>query len=122
LEPSEYADCLPGTLCIEGHHLVKLTRKGAQWEFGPLQETAMDNIKQALLTSLALQPINYKSDAPVILSVDTSHIAIGFILSQCDLDNVKLRYHARFRSITLNELESQFSQPKLGLYRLYRSL
>jgi hypothetical protein len=72
------------------HHLVKLTHKGAQWEFGPLQETAMDDLKQALLTSLALWPINYKSDAPVILSVDTSHIAIGFILSQCDLDNVKL--------------------------------
>jgi RNase H-like domain found in reverse transcriptase len=82
----------------------------------------MDDLKQALLMSLALQPINYKSDAPVILSVDTSHIAIGFILSQCDLDNVKLRYHARFRSITLNEQESRFSQPKLELYGLYRSL
>jgi hypothetical protein len=69
------------------HHLVKLTHKGAQWEFGPLQETAMDDLKQALLTSPALWPINYKFDAPVILSVD---IAIGFILLQCDLDNVKL--------------------------------
>jgi hypothetical protein len=78
------------------HHLVKLTRKGAQWEFGPLQETAMDELKQALLTSLALQPINYKSNTPVILSINTSHIAIGFILSQCELDNVKLRYHAHF--------------------------
>jgi hypothetical protein len=93
----------------QAHHLVKLTCKGAQWEFDPLQETAMDNLKQALLTSLALQPINYKSDAPGILSIDTSHIAIGFILSQCDLDNVKLRYHAHFRSITLNKQESQFS-------------
>jgi hypothetical protein len=65
----------------QAHHLVKLTRKGAQWEFGPIQETAMDNLKQALLTSPALWPINYKSDAPVILSVNTSHIAIGFILS-----------------------------------------
>jgi hypothetical protein len=85
------------------HHLVKLTRKGAQWEFGLLQETAMDDLKQASLMSPALQPINYKSDTPVILSVNTSHIAIGFILSQCDLGNVKLQYHACFRSITLNE-------------------
>jgi RNase H-like domain found in reverse transcriptase len=82
----------------------------------------MDNLKQALLTFAALWPINYKSDAPVILSINTSHIAIGFILLQCDLDNVKLRYHECFRSIMLNKWESQFSQPKLELYGLYWSL
>jgi hypothetical protein len=104
------------------HHLVKLTRKGAEWEFGPDQLTAMDDLKQALLTSPALKPIDYKSEAPVILSVDTSYIAIGFILSQCDPDNPKLRYHARFGSITLNDRECRFSQPKLELYGLYRAL
>ena len=92
------------------HHLVKLTRKGVEWEFGREQQTAMDDLKQALLTSPALRPINYKSDSPVILSVDTSYLAIGFILSQCDTKNPKLRYHARF------------SQPKLELYGLYRTL
>jgi RNase H-like domain found in reverse transcriptase len=49
-------------------------------------------------------------------------MAIGFILSQRDLDNVKLQYHACFGSITLNEQESRFFQPKLELYGLYRSL
>src|SRR5271163_159703 len=82
----------------------------------------MDDLKQALLTSTALRPIDYKSDVPVILSVDTSYIAIGFILSQCDPDNPKLRYHSRFGSITLNERECRFSQPKLELYGLYRAL
>jgi hypothetical protein len=104
------------------HHLVKLTRKGAEWEFGPNQISAMDDLKQVLLTSPALRPINYHSEAPVILSVDTSYIAIGFILSQCDIDNPKLRYHARFGSITLNDRECRFSQPKLELYGLYRAL
>jgi hypothetical protein len=104
------------------HHLVKLTRKGAEWEFGPDQQAAMDDLKQALLTSPALKPIDYKSDAPVILSVDTSYIAVGFILSQCDLENPRLRYHARFGSITLNDRECRFSQPKLELYGLYRAL
>ena len=37
----------------------------------------MDNLKQALLTSLALQPINYTSSALVILLVNTSNIAVG---------------------------------------------
>lgn len=104
------------------HHLVKLTRKGAEWEFGTAQQEAMEDLKQALLTSSALRPIDYTSEAPVILSVDTSYIAIGYILSQCDTDNPKLRYHSRFGSITLNERECRFSQPKLELYGLYRAL
>jgi hypothetical protein len=63
----------------------------------------MDDLKKALLESLVLCLIDYKSDSLVILVVDTSYIAIGFILLQCDLDNAKLRYHSHFRSITLNE-------------------
>ena len=102
--------------------LVKLTRKDVEWEFGPDQLDAMEDLKQALLTSPSLRPIDYESVSPVILSVDTSSIAIGYILSQCSPDNPKLRYHARFGSITLNERECRFSQPKLELYGLYRAL
>ena len=47
---------------------------------------------------------------------------IGSILSQCDPGNPKLRYVAKFGSITLNEREARFSQPKLELYGLYRAL
>jgi hypothetical protein len=36
--------------------------------------------------------------------------------------NVKLRHYSRFGSITLNEREARFSQPKLELYGLYRSI
>ena len=85
------------------HHLVKLTRKGAPWEFGLEQLTAMDNLKSALLAPPVLCPIDYRSDIPVILSVDTSYIAVGFILSQCNPVNLRLRYHVRFGSITLND-------------------
>jgi hypothetical protein len=104
------------------HHLVKLTRKGAEWEFGQKQLEAMADLKEALLKSPALRPIDYHTNAPVILSVDTSQIAIGHILAQCDLDNPKLRYIAKFGSITLNSREARFSQPKLELYGLYRAL
>ena len=41
-------------LAHRAHHLVKLTQKGAEWEFGMKQLEAMDNLKQALLTSPAL--------------------------------------------------------------------
>lgn len=104
------------------HHLVKLTRKNVEWEFGAEQIAAMDDLKDALINSPALRPIDYTSNASVILSVDTSYIAVGFLLAQCDVDNPKLRYYAKFGSITLNEREARFSQPKLELYGLYRSL
>jgi hypothetical protein len=104
------------------HHLVKLTRKGVEWEFGQDQLNAMQDLKDALLASPALKPIDYTSEAPVILSVDTSSIAVGFILSQCDPNNTKFRYFSKFGSITLNEREGRFSQPKLELYGLYRAL
>ena len=104
------------------HHLVKLTRKGAKWEFGEKQLAVMEDLKEALVTSPALRPTDYHSEAPVILGVDTSYIAIGSILSQCDLDNPKLRYVAQFGSITLNERKARFSQLKLELYGLYQAL
>lgn len=104
------------------HHLVKLTRKDASFEYGPQQIDAQEDLKQALLTSPALRPIDYTSGMAVILSVDTSYIAVGYLLCQCDSEDSKKRYFARFGSITLNEREARFSQPKLELYGLYRSL
>ncbi len=104
------------------HHLVKLTRKDRPFEFGLEQLQAQEDLKQALISSPAIRPIDYTTGAPVILSVDTSYIAVGFILSQCDVDNPRLRYFSRFGSITLNEREARFSQSKLELYGLYRTV
>jgi len=104
------------------HHLAKLTRKDAPFEYGPLQIEAQEDLKQALLTSPALRPIDYASGATVVLAVDTSYLAVGYILGQCDAEHTKTRYFSRFGSITLNDREARFSQPKLELYGLYRSL
>ena len=104
------------------HHLVKLTRKNEPFEFGQSQIAAQEDLKQALVDSPAIRPLDHTSGAPVILSVDTSYIAVGFILSQCDIENPKIRYFSRFGSITLNDREARFSQPKLELYGLFRSV
>jgi len=106
----------------KAHHLNKLTRHGVPFEFGPDQKQSMADLKAALLDSPALRPIDYESPAPVILAVDTSVHAIGYYLAQCDIDNPRKRYFSRFCSITLNERESRFSQPKLEIYGLYRAL
>jgi hypothetical protein len=102
--------------------LVQLTRKGVPFVFGPEQIAAQEDLKQALIASPALRPIDYSSNSPVILAVDTSSIAVGFYLCQADPDNLRKRYYARFGSISLNEREQRFSQPKLELYGLFRAL
>ncbi|KAL7277220.1 hypothetical protein ACG7TL_009070 [Trametes sanguinea] len=102
--------------------LVKLTRKDVPFEFGEEQIKAMEDLKEALLNSPALRAINYESLANVILAVDTSYIAVGYHLCQCDEQDPKKRYYNRFGSITLNDRESRFSQPKLELYGLFRAL
>ncbi|KAJ3474731.1 hypothetical protein NLI96_g12289 [Meripilus lineatus] len=104
------------------HNLVKLTRKGQPFEFGEDQLKAMEDLKNAVQTCQALRALDYTSPSPVILAVDTSFIAVGYHLCQCDEDDPRKRYYARFGSITLNDRESRFSQPKLEIYGLYRSL
>jgi hypothetical protein len=104
------------------HPLVKLTRLNEPFEFDSEQIAAQKDLVSALLDSPALKPIDYDSDSPVILAVDTSYIAVGFHLCQCDSKDPKKRHYARFGSITLNEQEARFSQPKLELYGLYRAL
>ncbi|THH05357.1 hypothetical protein EW146_g9926 [Bondarzewia mesenterica] len=96
--------------------------KEEPFHFGPDQIAAQENLKAALLASPILRLIDYSSKAPVILAVDTSHITVGFHLCQCDPDNSKIRYYARFGSITLNDREARFSQPKLKLYGLFCAL
>lgn len=102
--------------------LTRLTRKGVPFEFGKEQIAAQEDLKQAVLVCPAIRAIDYESEAPVIMAVDTSNIAIGFFLAQQDPNNPKVRSYARFGSITLNDREKRFSQAKLELYGLFRAL
>jgi hypothetical protein len=69
---------------LHAHPLIKLTRKDKPFIFGPEQIQAQEDLKTALLDSPALRTINYTSSTPIILAVDTSYIAVGFQLCQCD--------------------------------------
>ncbi|CAA7265259.1 unnamed protein product [Cyclocybe aegerita] len=80
----------------------------------------MDTLKHAVTMCPAIRPIDYTSNLEVILSVDSSVIAIGYILAQ--LDDKGRRRPARFGSMTLNEREAKYSQAKIELYGLFRSL
>lgn len=83
--------------------LVNLTQKGVPFEFSPVQIEAQAGLKQALLNSPVLWLINYQSDSPVILMIDTLQIAVGFYLCQADLVMPEKHYFACFRSLPLND-------------------
>jgi hypothetical protein len=100
--------------------LVDLTRKDIEWEFAEEQREAMAQIKDAIVKSPALWPIDYICGRKVILVVDSSYIAVGFMLLQLGVD--EKHYPAWFGLIPWNPRESRYSQAKLELYGLFHAL
>ena len=101
--------------------LVDLTRKDVPFHWGPDQEEAFVRLKELVSSAPALRPIDYHSNKPIILSVDTSIYGIGFILSQEDEQG--RRAPARYGSIPVSKEEARtYSQSKLELYGLLRAL
>ena len=100
--------------------LVQLTKKDVDFAIGPDELAAIATLKDLAINSPALRAIDHSSEREVILSVDSSNVAVGFILSQMGEDNK--RYPSRFGSITWNDRESRYSQSKLELYGLFRAL
>ena len=100
--------------------LIQLTRKDVSFEMGPSQMESFERLKEAVANSPALRPIDYESERPVILAVDSCANGAGYILLQLGKDGK--RYPSRFGSITFNDRESRYSQAKLELYGLFRSL
>lgn len=100
--------------------LRKLTLKDTTFEWTSAQEEAFQDMKAVICSAPALMPIDYTSERPVILAVDSSIHAIGFILMQ--IDEQGRRRPARYGSLPINPVEANYSQAKLELYGLYRAL
>ena len=100
--------------------LTELVRRDAEFIWDNRREEAFQKLKHLITTAPVLRPIDYNSDRPVVLSVDSSIIAVGFILSQEDEQGRKRP--ARYGSLPMNEREARYSQPKLELFGLYRAL
>lgn len=93
------------------------------------------DIRMAKEASLTCEPGKY-NEGRLILAVDSSMVAVGFVLYQVfrsndsDLNpdatttrNSKLiKFPLRYGSITLNQVESRYGQPKIELYGLFRAL
>lgn len=100
--------------------LTQLLRKDLDFEFGEDQRSAFMDIKEAIISSPALRPLDYQSGRPIVLKVDSSPIGFGVIVLQEGED--ARRYPSRFLSGCWNATESRYSQPKRELYGLFRGL
>jgi hypothetical protein len=94
--------------------LVQLTRKNVDFEFGGEHLLAMEKMKHFTKECPAIRAINYHSGNEVILAVNSSWMAVGFVLYQLGDDG--RRYPSRFGSIMWNEREQKYSQAKIELY------
>ncbi|GAA5913332.1 hypothetical protein JCM6882_004090 [Rhodosporidiobolus microsporus] len=84
-------------------------------------EAAMEEMKTAIGKGVRLRPIDYTPDAGrVTVSVDSSYIAAGVAIWQEDDEGV--RRPVRFDSIPFSPVESRYSQPKLELAGVFKSL
>jgi len=100
--------------------LTQLYHKNKEFLWGPQQETAFAEIKKRITSAPVLRPINYTSGDKVILLVDSSKYATGFILWQ--VDNKGHRHPARFGSLPMSEAAGRYSQAKLEIFGLYKAL
>lgn len=98
--------------------MQNLTKKVVPFVWGEAQQKAMDNVKKAVKESGAIRPLKYRSDREVVLNVDSCYLSIGFYICQEDENDPRKRIYMRFASITLNEREARYSQPKRELLEL----
>jgi hypothetical protein len=102
--------------------LTRLTHKDTEFVFGTKEIASQEKLKAAIVSSPAIQAIDYNSKQTVYLLVDTSYITIGYVLTQQMPGSNTKRYPSRFGSMLLNERKANYSQPKLELYGLFCSL
>jgi Integrase zinc binding domain/RNase H-like domain found in reverse transcriptase len=102
--------------------LNNLLRQKVEFVWGAEQEESMAELKTALENAVPLGNIEYESTRTVVLAVDTSWKAVGFYIYQESDDEKRKKTFIRFGSITLNEREARFSQPKRELFGLKRAL
>jgi hypothetical protein len=102
--------------------LNHLLRKGVPFKWGPEEEKSMAELKEALINFVPLGNIDYENDGAVVLAVDTSYKAVGYYIYQEDEETKQKKTFIKFGSITLQDREARFSQPKRELYGLKRAL
>ena len=80
----------------------------------------MNKLKDRAMKAPCIRPIDYQSGHKVILAIDSSYVAVGWILLQYNDDGQQIP--SRYGSITWNSVQAKYSQAKLEFFGLFRAL
>ncbi|KAL3687991.1 hypothetical protein R1sor_014300 [Riccia sorocarpa] len=94
--------------------MYELLRKGKRFRWETRQGEAMARLKHALVSSPTLRRIDYQCGRPVIVTVDTSPIAIGWAVGQDDGEGC--RFATRFGARVLSSRQRDYPQVKRELW------
>jgi len=93
--------------------LYLLLRKGTKFKWEQKQELAMEGLKKILNSPPILRQVDYEFGRPIIITVDTSPIAIGWAIGQDDVDGK--RFAIRFGARILTDRQRRYPQVKREL-------
>lgn len=93
--------------------LYKLLRKGTKFRWEHKQELAMEGLKEILKSPPILRQVDYDCNRPVVVTVDTSPIAIGWAIGQDDAEGK--RFAIRFGARILTDRQRAYPQVKREL-------
>lgn len=102
--------------------LYKACRPNTTFEWGPEQQTAQDNLKEAIKNCFHTRNPKFPSKEPVVLAVDTSWRAVGYYIYQRDESDPKVIHYVKFNSLLMDERQQRYSQPKRELCGLRMAL
>jgi hypothetical protein len=94
--------------------LYKLLRKRNKFVWQIEQDLAMAELKRTLQSPSVLKQVSYNCGRPVIVTVDTSPIAIGWAIGQDDEEGK--RFAIRFGARILTDRQRAYPQVKRELY------
>ncbi|KAL3679949.1 hypothetical protein R1sor_022905 [Riccia sorocarpa] len=100
--------------------MYELLRKGKRFRWETRQGEAMARLKHALVSSPTLRRIDYQCGRPVIVTVDTSPIAIGWAVGQDDGEGC--RFATRFGARVLSSRQRDYPQVKRELWGVVTAL
>jgi hypothetical protein len=100
--------------------LYSLLRKNVRFCWGESQRKAMKHLKLALQNPPLLRPIDYECGRPVVITVDTSPIGIGWALGQDDEEG--RRFATRLGARTLSERQRKYPQHKRELWGIVTAM
>ena len=103
----------------------KRKRKKVEFVWGAEQEKAMEKLKTALSSALALKPLVYTAEddgfvGEIVLGVDACQLGFGAILQQEDRES--RRHPVRYESGTWTPAETRYDALKLECRGLLRTL